>query len=140
MNQEDRSKQSGAHNLSRLSSRDVGRGYSKNIAFADGLRKEIDVTVVPNYDPAIWIGNLFRTFVWDGVLHCLVHAVRAVDRFIMYSHDFMKWFGLVIAFIEHLQIVTTSNCCAIGNSHTVEFTTARTKSSQSAVSSPVVAW
>jgi hypothetical protein len=46
----------------------------------------------------------------------------------------------VIGFIEHLQIVTTSNYCAIANSHTLQFTTARTKPSQSAVSLPVVAW
>jgi hypothetical protein len=46
-------------------------------------------------------------------------------------------FGLVIGFIEHLQIVTTSNYSAIASSHTLQFTTARTESSQSAVSSPV---
>jgi hypothetical protein len=49
-------------------------------------------------------------------------------------------FGLVIGFIEHLQIVTTSKSSAIDNSHTLQFTTARTKSSQSAVSSAVIAW
>jgi hypothetical protein len=47
-------------------------------------------------------------------------------------------FGMVIGFIEHLQIVTTSNSSAIANSHTQQFTTARSKNSQSAVSSPVV--
>jgi hypothetical protein len=47
---------------------------------------------------------------------------------------------LVIGFIELLQIVTTSNYSAIANSHTQQFTTARTKSSQFAVSSPVVVW
>jgi hypothetical protein len=45
-------------------------------------------------------------------------------------------FGLVIGFIEHLQIVTKSNYRAIANSHTQQSTTAL----QSAVSSPVVAW
>jgi hypothetical protein len=49
-------------------------------------------------------------------------------------------FRLVTGYIAHLQIVTTSNCSAIANSHTQQFTTARTKSSQSAVSSPVFAW
>jgi hypothetical protein len=39
-------------------------------------------------------------------------------------------FGLVIGFIEHLQIVTTSNYSAITNSHTLQFTTEHTKSSQ----------
>jgi hypothetical protein len=48
-------------------------------------------------------------------------------------------FGLVIGFIAHLQIVITSNYSAIANSHTLQFTAERIKSSQSAVSSPVVA-
>jgi hypothetical protein len=48
-------------------------------------------------------------------------------------------FGLVIGFVDHLQIVTKSNCNTIVNSHTLKFTTAPTKTSQSAVSSPVVA-
>jgi hypothetical protein len=45
-------------------------------------------------------------------------------------------FGLVIGFIDHLQIVATSNYSAVANSRTLQFTTARTNSSQSAVSSP----
>jgi hypothetical protein len=45
---------------------------------------------------------------------------------------------LLIGFIDHLQIATTSNYSAIADSHTLQFTTARTKSSQSAVSSSVV--
>jgi hypothetical protein len=49
-------------------------------------------------------------------------------------------FGLVIEFIEHFQIVTTSNYSAVTNSHTQQFTTARTKSFQSSMSSPVVSW
>jgi hypothetical protein len=64
-------------------------------------------------------------------------------RGILYCHVY-EWlwvgFGLVIRFIEHLRIVTTGNYSAIANSHTVQFTTARSKSSQSAVPSPVVAW
>jgi hypothetical protein len=48
-----------------------------------------------------------------------------------------RWvFGLVLGFIEHLQIVTTSNCFAIANSRILWFTTALTKSSQSDVPSP----
>jgi hypothetical protein len=46
-------------------------------------------------------------------------------------------FGLVNGFTEHWQIVTTSNYSAISNSHTLQFTTARTKYSQPAVSSLV---
>jgi hypothetical protein len=48
-------------------------------------------------------------------------------------------FGLAIGFIERLQIVTTSNYSAIAN-QTLQFGTARTMTSQSAVSLPVVAW
>jgi hypothetical protein len=40
---------------------------------------------------------------------------------------------LVIGFVEHLQIISTSNHSAITNSHTLQFTTAYTKSSQYAV-------
>jgi hypothetical protein len=49
-------------------------------------------------------------------------------------------FGLVIGFIEHLQIITISNYCATENSHALQFTTACTKSSQSGVYSAVVRW
>jgi hypothetical protein len=47
---------------------------------------------------------------------------------------------LVIEFIDTLQIVTTGNNKAVVNSHTLQFTTARTKFFRSAVSSPAVAW
>jgi hypothetical protein len=49
-------------------------------------------------------------------------------------------FKLVFGFIEHLQNVTMNNYNANANSHTLHFITAHTKSSQSALSSPVVAW
>jgi hypothetical protein len=49
-------------------------------------------------------------------------------------------FGLVIGLIGLLKLVTTINYRAITDSHTLQFTTARTKSPQSAVSSPAVAW
>jgi hypothetical protein len=54
--------------------------------------------------------------------------------------NYRRGFGLVIGFNEHLQIVNASNNSAIPRSHTLQFTTAHTKSSQSAVSSPTVAW
>jgi hypothetical protein len=40
---------------------------------------------------------------------------------------------LVAGFIDHLEIVPTSNYRAITNSHTLQFSTARTKCSQSLV-------
>jgi hypothetical protein len=49
-------------------------------------------------------------------------------------------FGLVILFTGHLNIVTTSNCSMIANSHTLKFTSARINTSHSALSSQVVAW
>jgi hypothetical protein len=49
-------------------------------------------------------------------------------------------FELVIGFTELLRNVTTSNYSAIAISHTLQFTTARTKSSQYVVSSRLVAW
>jgi hypothetical protein len=47
-------------------------------------------------------------------------------------------FGLVIGYIEHLQIVTKGYYTAIANAHTLQFTTACTNIFQSAVCSPVV--
>jgi hypothetical protein len=49
-------------------------------------------------------------------------------------------FGFVTGFTEHLQILTTSNHSTVSDSHVQKFTAAHTKSSQSAVSSPVIAW
>jgi hypothetical protein len=48
--------------------------------------------------------------------------------------------GLVIGFTDYLQNVTTSNYRAIANSYALQFTTARTKPSQSALPSPAVVW
>jgi hypothetical protein len=48
-------------------------------------------------------------------------------------------FGLVIGFVDHSQIVTTINYSTLTNSLTQQFTTTCTKSSQTAVSLPVIA-
>jgi hypothetical protein len=48
--------------------------------------------------------------------------------------------GIGNCIIERLLISATSHYSAIANSHNLQFTTARTKLSQSALSSPVVAW
>jgi hypothetical protein len=47
---------------------------------------------------------------------------------------------MVTGFIEHSQIVTTSNYSIIANSYALQFTTAGTKTSQFAVSSQVIVW
>jgi hypothetical protein len=47
-------------------------------------------------------------------------------------------YGFVIGFIGVLEIETTSNYNRFTNLHTPQFTTAPTKSSQSAVPSPAV--
>jgi hypothetical protein len=44
-------------------------------------------------------------------------------------------FGLVIGFIDHIQIVVTSNYNAIANLHTLQIITAHAKPSQSASTS-----
>jgi hypothetical protein len=48
--------------------------------------------------------------------------------------------GVCIGIIRLLQIVITINYSAIANSQSLQFTMARTKYSQSVVSSPFVAW
>jgi hypothetical protein len=74
----------------------------------------------------------------------MFHA--CVGMFMIYPHTelhivtCMSDYRLVIGFIELLQNVTTNNNGANTNSHTLQFITARTKSSQSAISSPAVAW
>jgi hypothetical protein len=52
--------------------------------------------------------------------------------------DYRRGVDWLIGFIAHLQNITTSNYSGIANLHTLQFTTARTKFSQSAVSSLVV--
>jgi hypothetical protein len=71
------------------------------------------------------------------------YATVSCIQFITYN--IVTWFtvegfGLVIEFIETLQNVTTINYTGNANSHTLQFIRARTKSSQSVLYSPVVAW
>jgi hypothetical protein len=58
---------------------------------------------------------------------CMSHYARRLDRRL----DLLTTLT---------QLVTTLNYSAIVNLHTLQITTARTKSFQSAVSSPVVPW
>jgi hypothetical protein len=72
----------------------------------------------------------------------VISKMALMDFSELYCHVIeWLWKGvwLEIGFIEYLQIMT-SNYSAIANLHTLQFTTARTKSSQSAVSSSVVTW
>jgi hypothetical protein len=69
-----------------------------------------------------------------------MREMRNAYKVLSYDRMTKTGFGLVIGFIEHLQVITTSNYSAIANSHTQQFTTACSESSQSAVSLPVFAW
>jgi hypothetical protein len=70
---------------------------------------------------------------------CKSNLLTFWKSILLQSNSFVTFYGvtidgiflLVIGFIEHLQIVTTSNYSAVANSHTLQFTTARTKSSHS---------
>jgi hypothetical protein len=55
-------------------------------------------------------------------------------------YDRRHGFVLEIGFIDHLQVVTTSNCNTVANSHTLHITTAHTKSFMSDVFSLVIPW
>jgi hypothetical protein len=54
--------------------------------------------------------------------------------------DYRRGFRRKIRFIEHLQVITTSNYNIIVNFHTLQITTAHAKYFQSAVSSQIVPW
>jgi hypothetical protein len=57
----------------------------------------------------------------------------------MFVNIYEVWFGNRI-YCTLTQLLPTSNYSAIANLHALQFTTVRTTTSQSAVSSPVVAW
>jgi hypothetical protein len=61
---------------------------------------------------------------WIGYKWCLC---RAVNSYIIVMC--FEWLQMDFRFIEHLQIVTTCNHNTNTNSHSLQFTTAHTKSS-----------
>jgi hypothetical protein len=67
------------------------------------------------------VAFIYRIEVYAKRETCLPPAFTLVSR-LAYS-SILK---TVIGFTEHLQILTTSNCSAIANSHSQQFTTART--------------
>jgi hypothetical protein len=83
------------------------------------------------------------------MLKQMLHSLRfkwlklnCENYIVTWLNNYRRGFGLVTGFIGHIntKLVTTRNCSAIVNSHILQFTTARTKPFQSAVSWPVVAW
>jgi hypothetical protein len=65
---------------------------------------------------------------------------KRVQYVINMSHDRVTIDRIGNRSIEHLQIVSTCNYSTITNSHTLQFTTACAKTSQSAVFTQVVVW
>jgi hypothetical protein len=84
----------------------------------------------------------YKHIIYIKLVLQLISAMLILVHKLWYCHLYV-WLEiglwLVIGFIDHLQIVTTSILSAIANSHTLQFTTASAKSFQSAVSSRVVA-
>jgi hypothetical protein len=105
-----------------------------------------------------WINRIYHKFAYSlCIIYSLLESAnerlfRTTDAYsilewskVIYEYCYVilltiEGFGLVTGFTEHLQIVTTSNYSAVANSHTLQFTTARTNSSQSAMFSPVAVW
>jgi hypothetical protein len=69
----------------------------------------------------------------------LLQTLFAPMHIVKCLSDYRRGLGLVMAFPDHFQNITTSNYGAIDNSNTLQFTTARAKPFQSTVPLPVVA-
>jgi hypothetical protein len=87
----------------------------------------------------LWIGNrMCWTPLSLSLSLCGSTATLALGRFfsflILHTVGSTPWTGDEPV-IEHLQNVITNNSCATANSHTLQFTTARTTTSKSAESS-----
>jgi hypothetical protein len=82
--------------------------------------------------------SLFRhKLISRGLLFSLIHLPFILLSYILSRVGVtIDGVGLIIKFIDHLQIVTTSNYSAIANSRILQFTTAHNNSSEAAVSSP----
>jgi hypothetical protein len=72
-------------------------------------------------------------------IKCVI-ILHAINIIIHVGVSKYTGFILAIRFIEHSQTITTGNYNPIANLPSPQFTTACTKCSHSAVSSPVVAW
>jgi hypothetical protein len=72
-----------------------------------------------------WMHLRRYAVVFWNIIYCCVYGVTVVR----------DWID--IWFIKHLHIITTSNYIAFANSHTLQFTTAHTKSSQFVAASPL---
>jgi hypothetical protein len=103
--------------------------YSKQSVNAFSLRNEKDRYIVYLH---LFVCSLFCC--WSDF------SGRWDSNTVTWLTDYRRGLNIVIGLIELLQDLTTSNCSANVNSRSLQFTTARTKSSQSAVSSPVVPW
>jgi hypothetical protein len=81
----------------------------------------------------VYSWNLQFSTLWNEYFELLVNIVTCTGGV---TKD--MGFGLVTGFKGHFQLFITIRCGAIANSHSLRCTRARTESSRSAVSSPVL--
>jgi hypothetical protein len=84
--------------------------------------------------------NFKRNIIWIGVVEIYVRMWITHEYCHVLGLD--MGFGLEVGFIDHFNtwLVTAPNYSAITDVHTLQISTAHTKSFQFAVSSPVVHW